>query len=82
MVESSPANEGDVRCGFYPWAGRFPEKGHGNPFQYSCLENPMDRGAWGATVPELAESDMTEASMQPTHRNDYCTITYIGKNLK
>ena len=44
-----------------------PEKGHGNPFQYSCLENPMNRGALGATVHRLAESDMTEASMQPTH---------------
>ena len=31
-----------------------------NPLQYSCLENPMDRGAWGATVHEVAESDMTE----------------------
>ena len=38
---------------------RSPEGGNGNPSQYSCLENPMDRGAWRATVPEVSESDMT-----------------------
>ena len=36
------------RCGFDPWVGM-----HGNPFQYSCLENPTDRGAWQATVHEV-----------------------------
>ena len=36
--------------------GRFPGGGHGNPLQYSCLENPMERGAWRATVPEVAKS--------------------------
>ena len=36
------------RCGFDPWVGKTPGGGHGNPFQYSCLENPMDRGAWWA----------------------------------
>ena len=35
------------RPGFDPWVGRFPGEGNGNPLQYSCLENPMDRGAWG-----------------------------------
>ena len=37
-------------AGPIPWSGRFPEEGHGNPLQYSCLENPMDREAWKATV--------------------------------
>jgi len=36
--------------GSSPWSGRSPGGGHGNPLQYSCLENPMDRGAWRATV--------------------------------
>ena len=42
--------------------GRSPGGGQGNPFQYSCLENPMDRGAWLATVHRIAESDMTEVT--------------------
>jgi hypothetical protein len=44
-----------------PWIGRSPGEGNGNPLQYSCLENPMDRGAWQATSPGGGkESDMTE----------------------
>ena len=39
---------------------RFPGEGNGNPLQYSCLENPIDRGAWQATVHRIAESDTTE----------------------
>jgi len=39
-----------------------PGGGHSNPLQYSCLENPMDRGAWWATVHRVSESDMTEAT--------------------
>ena len=42
--------------GLIPGLGRSTERGHGNPLQYSCLENPMDRGAWWATVYGLAES--------------------------
>ena len=45
---------GDV--GSAPGSGRSPGGGHGNPLQYSCLENPMDRGAWWATVYKVAES--------------------------
>ena len=41
---------------FDPWSGRSPEEGHGNPLQYSCLENPTDRGAWWATVHGVAKS--------------------------
>ena len=48
--------------GLIPGWGRSPGRGHGNPLQYSCLANPMDRGAWRATVPRVAESDMTEAT--------------------
>ena len=43
-----------------PGSGRSPGEGNGNPLQYSCLENPMDRGVWPATVHRVAESDMTE----------------------
>ena len=51
VVKNLPANAGDVRnSGSIPGPGRSPGEGNGNPLQYSCLENPMDRGAWQATV--------------------------------
>ena len=58
------ANAGDVRgVGSIPGPGRSPEGGHGNPLQESCLENPMDRGAWETTVPRIAKSgNITEAT--------------------
>ena len=46
------------RYGFDPWSGRSPGGGHGNPLQYSCLENPMDRGAWRATVHKVTKSQI------------------------
>ena len=59
-VKSPPANKGGIRdSGSIPGSGRSPRGGHGNPLQYSCLENPMDRGAWRATVHGVAESDST-----------------------
>ena len=48
--------------GSIPGLGRCPGEGNGNPLQYSCLENPMDRGPWWATVHRVTESDMTEVS--------------------
>ena len=51
-----PANAGDIRCGFSPESGRSPKGGLGNPFQYYCLENLMDRGAWKTTVHGIAKS--------------------------
>ena len=52
-----PANAGGVRDeGSIPGSGRFPGGGHGNPLQYSCLENPMDRGAWRAIVHGVMKS--------------------------
>ena len=51
VVKNLPANAGDIRdAGSVPGSGRSPGGGHGNPFQSSCLENPMDRGACQATV--------------------------------
>ena len=50
-------NAGDVRdVGSIPGSERFPKAGHGNPLQYSCLENPMDRGAWHVTVRGVTKS--------------------------
>jgi len=47
MVKTLPANAGDIRdVGSISRSGRCPGREHGNPLQYSCLENPMDRGAW------------------------------------
>ena len=51
VVKNLPANAGDIRdMGSNPGSGRSPGGGHGNPLQYFCLENPMDRGAWWVTV--------------------------------
>ena len=61
VVKNSPANAGIIRgSGLIPGSGRSLGGGHGNPLQYSCLENPMNRGAWWARVHQVAESDMTE----------------------
>ena len=57
VVKNLPANEGDIRdMGSSPGSGRSPGEGSGNPVQCSCLENPMDRGAWWATVHGVANS--------------------------
>ena len=61
MVKNLPANAGDKRhSGSVPGLRRFPAQRHGNPLQYSRLENSMDREAWQATVCGATESDMTE----------------------
>ena len=58
MVKNLPANAGDK--GLIPGSGRSPGEGNGNPLQYSCLGNPMNREAWWATHPwGQEESDMT-----------------------
>ena len=64
VVKNPPAQAGDMRdTGSIPGSGRSPGGGHGNPLQYSCLENPMDRGAWRATVQGVRkELDMTEST--------------------
>ena len=63
VLKNLPANVGDVReAGSTPGSRRYPGGGHGNPLQYSCLENPMDRRAWQATVHRVSESDMTEVT--------------------
>ena len=61
VVKKLPANAGDTRdsgstAGSIPGLGRYPGRGNGNPLQYSCLENSMDRGAWQVIVHGLAKS--------------------------
>ena len=57
VLKNLPANAGDVRnAGLIPGSGRSPRRGHGNPFQYSCLEKPMERGDWQAVVHRVAKS--------------------------
>ena len=58
--KESACNGGDLSL--TPGSGRSPGGGHGNPLQYSWLENPTDRGAWWATVHEVTESDATEVT--------------------
>ena len=61
MVKNPPDNAEDTGdIGLIPGLGRSSEGGNGNPLQYSCLENPMDRRAWQATAYWVAESDTTE----------------------
>ena len=59
VVKNPPANKNTV---LIFESGRSLGGGHGNPLQYSCLENSMDRGAWQATVHRVTESEMTEAT--------------------
>ena len=67
MVKNPPANTGDVReAGLTPGSGRSPGGGHGNPLQYSCLQNPMDREAWQATVHRV-EKSWTQLKQLSTH---------------
>ena len=67
----SASNVGDL--GLIPGLGRSPGEGNGNPAQYSCLENPIDRGAWWATVHGVAKSQ--------TRLSDF-TFTFIQENRK
>ena len=64
VVKNLPANAGDVRDkGSIPGLGRSPGEVHGNPLQYSCLENPMNRGPWWVTVHRVAKSHVVMASL-------------------
>ena len=57
VVKNMSVNAKDIRdMGSIPGLGRSPRGGHGNPLQYSCLENPMERGSWWATVHVVAKS--------------------------
>jgi len=69
--------------GSIPGLGRSPGGGHGNPFQYSCLQNSMDRGAWQATVHSVAESQtqLKQLSMH-AHRGAQDDTRFTFRNLQ
>ena len=64
MVKNLPANAGDVSS--IPGSGRFPGEENDNPLQYSCPGNPMDRGAWQATVPGVRKEHSLAANNKTT----------------
>ena len=71
MIKNPLADTGDVRdTGSIPGSGRSPGGGHGNPLQYSCLENLMDRGVWWATVHRVSKSQpQLKRLSTSTHRS-------------
>ena len=72
MVKNPPANTGDKRdTVLIPGSGRFTGVGNGNPFQYSCLENSMDRGAWQAVVHGVTKSWTCEHARIHTHTHTH-----------
>ena len=82
MVKNPPANAGDIRdVVSIPELGRSPEGGHGNLLQYSCLENPMDRGAWWAKVHRVTKSQtwLKRLSMHRMHIPEYIWNIYHMK---
>ena len=90
MVRNPPASAGDVRdAGLIPGSGRSPGVGNGNPLQYSCLENPMDRGAWQAAVHGVTKShNMTEVTWHTAHNNipsyeytTFCPSMYLSMDV-
>ena len=75
VVKNLPSNARDLRdMGLIPGSGRPPQGGYGNPLQYSWLENPMERGAWWATVHGLPKSPHNLATKPPRRENEYQRI--------
>ena len=75
MVKNPPAKAGDVRdVGSILGWGRSPGVGYGNPLQYSCLENPLDKGAWWATVRGVAKR---QARLKQLSIHTHSTQTYL-----
>ena len=77
----APANAGDIRdVGSIPGPGRSPGEGHGNPLQYSCPGNPIDRGAWWATVHVVTkELDLTERLSTTTNSMHHArAVGWVG----
>ena len=78
VAKNPPANAGDTGdLGSIPGSGRSPGRGHGNLPQYSCLENPMNKGAWQATVHKIAESDRTEGTWRACMHQLSCIVVCV-----
>ena len=78
MVKNLPANAGDA--GSIPGSGRSHGEGNGNPLQYSCLENPINRGAWWATVHGVTKDlDMNER-LETTQQQISC-LEIVGEGF-
>ena len=75
-VKESSCNAGVL--GSIPGSGIFPGGGNGNPLQYSCLGNPVDRGAWWATICESVEMDMTKRLTHHHHHH----LSYMAKSSR
>ena len=80
-VKASASNAGNL--GSIPGLGRSPGEGNGNPLQYACLENPMDRGAWQATVHRVARVGYILVlsflrAILFSHKNGFLNITSLG----
>ena len=83
VVENLPPNAGDVRdVGSVPGWGSSPGGGHGNPFQYSCLEKHMDRTAWWATVHRVAKSQTRRSHLAGTRAPLYSFLGSFTCNLE
>ena len=76
MVKAFAYNAGEL--GSIPGLGRSTGEGNGNPLQYSCLENPMDRGAWQATVHRVAKSWTRLSDFTSLH---FIQVVYIFNNI-
>ena len=84
MVKNLPANAKDIRdVGSVPGLGRSPGREHGNPLQHSCLESPMDRGAWQATAYRVAKSQtqLTQLSTR-AYRHIGTGSLDVGKGMQ
>ena len=74
-VENPPASAGDIRdMGSIPGSGRSPGGGHSNPLQYSCQENPMERGAWRATLHGVTQSWTLQCLSMQKNKNQLSTV--------
>ena len=82
MVKNPPANAGDVRgADSIPGSERFPGGGHGNPLQYSCLENPPEQRSLVGYSQTYKELDATEATWHTAHSNICEAISHCGFDL-